>query len=138
MGDVPVPPEADPAEPPLPVDVTAAAAVSPGESDSSCSRGHVRVVLRVRPLIKREYSYPLAAEKQSHTRHVRLPPAASQPTRCCSPSHFPLSTHSLRLKNGKSDIVAGADVVLDDTATQEDVRLCRVLNLRDSARSSLL
>ena len=73
----PVPPEADPAEWPLPVDV-AAAADSPGGSDSS--RGRVRVVLRVRPLIRREYGYPLAAEKQSHTRHVCPPAACGQST----------------------------------------------------------
>ena len=114
-----VPPEADPAESPLPVDVAAAAAESPGGSDSS--RGRVRVVLRVRPLIRREYGYPLAAEKQSHT---RCEPAArgqsTQDESLLTRGHSQRTR--LRLKNGKSDIVAGADVVLDDTATQEDVR----------------
>lgn len=64
----PVPPEADPDPAPPAVDVSSTPA-SPG-SDSS-SYGRVRVVLRVRPLIRREYGYPLAAEKQSHSRHVR-------------------------------------------------------------------
>jgi hypothetical protein len=52
-----------------------AAEVEAVDEDSSAlaARGsRVRVVLRIRPLQRREYGYPLAAEKQSHNRQVEV------------------------------------------------------------------
>lgn len=76
----------------------------------------VRVVLRIRPLLRREYGYPLVAEKLSSTRCVP-----------CFTGHRVLAVltvraRSLRLHSAKTEVLTGADTILDENATQEEAR----------------
>ena len=84
-------------------------------------RSRVRVILRIRPLLRREYGYKLAADKLEGNRRARL--------RCSgaafdlpSPRACPPPPLRLRLSNGKTEVLTAADVVLDETATQEEAR----------------
>jgi hypothetical protein len=139
---------------------------------SSAGPERVRVVLRIRPLLRREYGYPLAAERQGETKcgtaracsggvapQLRARPRRGAPlcprprrrgARCAAARRLlPLgrcvgaamrrqralrsaadapprvSPPRLRLFSPKNEVHTGADAVLDETSTQEDVRAPR-------------